>query len=152
MDNNIYDLTDIFTKDRILTSLKHAQDANALLRFDVHVNKSGSNIDEDIELLWEVVEGDYLANKDNTLGYQIDYITAIFRCDVVKTKTADFSEQAVLIGLSSVKVETDMQSIEGDLYLPNVLSLSVDDFRQTLERLEKKQNAQGWVQPALCFN
>lgn len=51
MSNSIYDLTDIFTKDRVLASLKHAQDTNALLRLDIHTNKTTKNIGEDIELL-----------------------------------------------------------------------------------------------------
>lgn len=151
MSNSIYDLTDIFTKDRVLASLKHAQDTDALLRLDIHTNKATKNTGEDVELLWEVTEGDYLADKSNTLGYGVDYITAIFECDYTESEIKTPSYQAALISLDSIKVETDAQSIEGDLYLPKSLDLSIDDFRQVLGRLEAKQNAEGWLQPPLGF-
>ena len=72
MSHSIYDLVDIITGDRVLASLKHAQDTNALVRLDVHANKTSQKVAEDVELMWEVTDGDYLADKDNTLGYGID--------------------------------------------------------------------------------
>lgn len=151
MSHSIYDLVDVITGDRILASLKHAQDTNALVRFDVHVNKTPHKVDEDVELIWEVTDGDYLANKDNTLGYGIDYITAIFACVVTKSEATLHSKQAVLTGFDSIKVEVDTQSIEGDLYLRDTTNLSLNDFKQTLEQVEIKQILEDWLQPTLCF-
>lgn len=151
MSHSIYDLADIITGDRVLASLKHAQDTNALVRFDVHANKTAHKVDEDVELMWEVTDGDYLSDKDNTLGYGIDYITAIFTCVVTKSDTTLHSKQAVLTGIDGIKVEVDTQSIEGDLYLRDTTNLSLNDFKQTLEQVEVKQALEDWLQPTLCF-
>lgn len=151
MSYSIYDLVDIMTEDRILASLKHAQDTNALLRLDIHVNQAANNVGEDIELMWEVTDGDWLADKDNALGYRIDYITAIFDCVITKSETVIDSKQAMLVGFSGIKVEVDTQSVEGDLYLSDTLKLDLNNFRQSLEKVEKKQTSEGWIQPKLCF-
>lgn len=151
MSYSIYDLVDIITEDRILASLKHAQDTNALLRLDIHINQAADNIGEDIELMWEVTDGDYLADTDNTLGYRIDYITAMFDCEITKSEAVIDLKQAKLVGFSSIKVEVDAQSVEGDLYLSSTLKLDLNSFRQTLEQVEIKQASEGWAQPRLCF-
>lgn len=140
MTDNVFDLKEVITFEKVCESLANTDKAGGFIRVDFPPTPTGMN--PTVEVLWEVSGGDFLFKEDNTLGYCVNHLTAVFVAE-----PTDTTATIALKTLVSVKVEASANGSDGDLRLQfDADSALFDDL---VLRAADSQKRQGWDQPNL---
>ena len=130
-----------FTKDNIIQSIEYCYKNECPPHFHYQEGCLKPQSNSYATLSWWLDDLSNLGRSENTAGYQLEYITAYFDCNIDSTGDVVLVE---ITGFKEIEVEHEesVSGLDGEYYIRNSKYLSVEpkDLKDVFERAVAANN------------
>lgn len=140
-DQNSDLINKAFTKENIIQSIVDGYKNGWTPQLYYKEHTSDDKLNSYALLSWTLDESSYLANKDNTAGYQLNHITAMFDCSVGTTSEVATVKVKAFMELE-VEHDDSISGVDGEFYVRNNEHLIIEakDFDEILKKAASERN------------
>lgn len=147
-DENEAVVNKAFTKENVIQSIKDGYKNGWTPQICYEEYDPDDKLENYVLLAWQLDNPSYLGNPDNTAGFQLEYITAMFGCNIDSTGEAIIIEVGEFKELE-VEHEESTSGLDGLFYVRDNKHLVVEakDFKEAFENA-----VAAWNEQALAAN
>ena len=140
-DHNNDIINKAFTKEHLIQSIVDGYNNSQQVQLNYKECLPDDNLSGYALLSWSLDEPSYLANKENTAGYQLSHVTAMFDCTVDSTSDVTTIKVTAFKELE-IEYDDSVSGVDGEFYMRNNehLAIEVNDFDEVFKKSADEGN------------